>query len=120
MSSEETGKKSMVIALDGGKLGHIAGAIVALTVMILSMYLSNTDALTTFKRAGWAFVVGYGATFFLVRVILRITLRQLLEDRRVELEEKRTRHREARTRERGDKSEKGEGAEVQQEESPEA
>ena len=98
MSTPGNGKKSMVIALDGGKLGHIAGAIVALTVMLLAMYLSQADALTTFTRAGWGFVVGYGATFFLVRVILRITLRQLLEDRRHALEEKRARHREARMR----------------------
>ena len=103
----------MVIALDGGKLGHIAGAVVALTVMVLSMYLSNADALTTFKRAGWAFVVGYGATFFLVRVILRITLSQLLEDRRAALEEKRARHREARARDRM------EDAQVEEEASPE-
>ena len=88
----------MVIALNGHRLGHIAGAIVAFTVLALLLMLQNADAMTTFKRVGWSFVVSYGATFFLVRVILRTTLAQLALEKRVALKEKRERHREQRKR----------------------
>ena len=91
-------KKSMVIALDGHKLGHIAGAVVAFTVLTLLLVLGNADALTTFRRVGWSFVVSYGATFYLVRVILKTTLTQLALDKRTALQEKRERHREQRKR----------------------
>lgn len=96
MAVTGSGKKSMVIALDGHKLGHIAGAIVGFTVLALLLVLENADALTTFKRAGWSFVVSYGATFFLIRVILRTTLTQLALEKRVALQEKRDWHKEQR------------------------
>ncbi len=96
MAVTGSSKKGMVIALDGHKLGHIAGAVVGFTVLTLLLLLENTDALTTFKRAGWSFVVSYGATFFLVRVILRTTLTQLALEKRVALQEKREWHREQR------------------------
>lgn len=96
MAITGSGKKGMVIALDGHRLGHIAGAVVGFTVLTLLLVLENADALTTFKRAGWSFVVSYGATFFLVRVILRTTLVQLALERRVALQEKREWHREQR------------------------
>ncbi len=86
----------MVIALDGHRLGHIAGAIVGFAVMTLLLALENADALTTFKRAGWSFVVSYGATFFLIRVILRTTLTQLAHEKRAALQEKREWHKEQR------------------------
>ncbi len=88
----------MVIGLNGHRLGHIAGALVAFTVLTLLLVLGNADALTTFTRVGWSFVVSYGATFFLVRTILRTTLAQLALDKRVALQEKRERHREQRRR----------------------
>ncbi len=88
----------MVIALDGHKLGHITGAIVAFIVLTLLLALGNADAITTFKRVGWSFVVSYGATFFLIRVILRTTLTQLALEKRTALQEKRDRHREQRMR----------------------
>ena len=86
----------MVVRLDGERLGHIAGGVAALLVMAVSLYVHKADALTTFTRSGWAFVAAYGATFFLVRVILRVTLRQVLEDRRNALEAKRAQRREQR------------------------
>ena len=98
METTGSSKKGMVIALNGHKLGHIAGAIVAFTVLTLLVALGNADALTTFRRVGWSFVVSYGATFFLVRVILRTTLAQLALDKRMALQEKRERHREQRKR----------------------
>ena len=98
MVAPGSSKKGMVIALDGHKLGHIAGAVVAFTVLTLLFVLGNADALTTFTRVGWSFVVSYGATFFLVRVILRTTLAQLALDKRMALQEKRERHREQRRR----------------------
>ena len=92
----------MVIALDGHKLGHIAGAAAAFVVLALSLYLRQTDALTTFTRVGWTFVVAYGSMFFLVRVILKTTLTQLALERRIALQERRERHREQRKGERAD------------------
>ncbi len=88
----------MVIALDGHKLGHIAGALVAFTVLSISFLLHNADALATFTRVGWSFVIAYGATYFLVRVILRTTLALLALEKQTALREKRERHREQRTR----------------------
>ena len=87
----------MVIALDGHKLGHIVGALVAFTVLSISLFLRNADGLTTFTRVGWSFVVAYGATYFLVRVILRTTLTLLALEKQTALMEKRARHREQRT-----------------------
>ena len=92
----------MVIALDGHKLGHIAGAAAGFAVLALSLYFRHADAFTIFTRVGWTFVVAYGSTFFLVRVILRTTLAQLAMERRVALQEKREWHREQR---RGERSE---------------
>lgn len=89
-------KRGKVIALDGDKLGHIAGAAVALVVMSLSFFYQEVDGVTAFVRTGWAFVFGYGATFFLVRVILKKTLALMIENKRVALEEKRARLREQR------------------------
>ena len=88
----------MVIALDGHKLGHIVGAIVAFAVLSISLFLRNADGLTTFARVGWSFVVAYGATYFLVRVILRTTLALLALEKQTALMEKRARHKEQRMR----------------------
>lgn len=88
----------MVIALDGHKLGHIVGALVAFTVLSLSLFLHNADGLATFTRVGWSFVVAYGATYFLVRVILLTTLTLLALEKRTALMEKRAKHKEQRTR----------------------
>lgn len=92
----------MVIALDGHKLGHIAGATAGFAVMALLMYFRHADAYTTFTRAGWTFVVAYGSTFFLVRVTLRTTLAQLALERRIALKEKREWHKEQRRSERSE------------------
>lgn len=73
------------IALDGDKLGHIVGALVALTVLLLCFYYQKVDGFTAIVRTGWAFVMGYAATFFLVRIILRTTLFEFI---RLKQEEK--------------------------------
>lgn len=92
-------KRGKVIALDGDKLGFIAGTAVALIVMLLSFYYQKVDALTTFTRTGWAFVIAYGATFFFTRKVLKETLTLMIENKRAALEEKRTRLREQRVEE---------------------
>ncbi len=71
-----------VVALDGDKLGQIAGTIAALLVMAFCFFYHHTDALTATIRAGWAFVVGYGATFFFARIILYTTLFELVKAER--------------------------------------
>ncbi len=72
-----------VIVLDGDKLGHVVGAIAATIVMAFCFFYQKVDGYTVAIRAGWAFVICYGATFFLVRVILRITLQEyVLEKQR--------------------------------------
>jgi len=76
-----------VIPLDGDKLGMIGGMIGAILVLIMSLYFHRGDIATTLIRVGWAFVICYGATFFLVRVILRTTLQELIEEKRKAKEE---------------------------------
>jgi hypothetical protein len=68
-----------VIPLDGDKLGMIGGMIGAIIVLIMSLYFHRGDIVTTLIRVGWAFVICYGATFFLVRMILRTTLQEMIE-----------------------------------------
>ena len=80
---EETGKKSSkskkVVAFDGDKLGMIGGTIGAILVLLISLYAHPGDMMTTIIRMGTAFVICYGGTFFLVRVILRATLQEMIE-----------------------------------------
>ena len=68
-----------VIPLDGDKLGMIGGMIGAIIVLIMSIFYHRGDITTTLLRVGWALVICYGATFFLVRMILRTTLQDMLE-----------------------------------------
>lgn len=75
-------KKGRKIALDGDKLGHVVGTTVALAVMAICFYFQKVDGVTAAVRVGWAFVIGYGATFFLVRVILRTTLFEFVQHER--------------------------------------
>ena len=89
MARIESNPNTKVVALNGNRLGQIGGAVVACVVMAFSFYMREVDAFTAFTRVGWAFVIGYGATFFLVRVILVTTLRQMVEERRRTLEERR-------------------------------
>lgn len=57
----------------------IGGMIGAIIVLIMSIFYHRGDITTTLLRVGWAFVICYGATFFLVRMILRTTLQDMLE-----------------------------------------
>lgn len=86
-----------VVALDCHKLGNIAGTVVAIAVMGVVFAVQKVDWITAFMRIGWAFVIGYGATFLLVRVILRTTLYQMLQDRKSALQRMRRRHRNPRS-----------------------
>lgn len=112
-------KTSMVVRLDGERLGHIAGGVAALLVMAVSLFVHKADVLTAFTRAGWSFVAAYGATFFLVRVILRVTLHQVLEDRRTALDEKRAKRREQRVQEQAQSNDSEESESSELEASPE-
>ncbi|MCH7959072.1 MAG: hypothetical protein IID08_03005 [Candidatus Hydrogenedentes bacterium] len=72
-------KLKRVVALDGHRLGLISGTAIALVVMGVSFFYQHAEFSATGIRTGWAFVAGYGATFFLVRVILRTTLFEFLD-----------------------------------------
>ena len=63
-----------LVALNGDKLGLIAGSVVGLAVMAVCFYWQKVDGITVAVRVGWAFVIAYGVTFFFVRLLLRITL----------------------------------------------
>lgn len=110
---EESGKKpskaKKVVALDGDKLGMIGGMIGAIIVLIISLYAHPGEMMTTVIRMGTAFVVCYGATFFLVRMILRTTLQEMIE-----LDKKRKRDR----KEAGDAAKKAQRDERDQQEQP--
>lgn len=71
-------KFKRVVALDGHRLGLISGMAIAVVVMGVSFFYQHAEFLATGIRTGWAFVAGYAATFFLVRVILRTTLFEFL------------------------------------------
>lgn len=72
-------KIKRVLALDGHRLGLVGGTVLALAVMAACFYVRGVDGLTAATRTGWAFVAGYGAVFFLVRVILRTTLAEFIQ-----------------------------------------
>ena len=71
-----------ILVLDGDKLGHIMGVLVALVVMAICFFVQKADGYTTAIRVGWAFVVAYGATFVLIRIILRVTLFEFVVDKK--------------------------------------
>lgn len=79
MSEAEFKSRRRAIALDGDRLGPIVGAALALVVFTICLTFRQNDLSASIVRAGWAFVLGYGATFFLVRIILRTTLREFLK-----------------------------------------
>jgi hypothetical protein len=76
----KSGRK--VIPLDGDKLGMIGGTFGALIVLIMSLYFHKGDIVTTLLRVGWAFVICYGAIFIFVRIILRTTLQEMIEQKK--------------------------------------
>ena len=55
----------------------------AIIVLIISLLLQRGDLVNTLIRMGGAFVVCYGSTFFLIRVILRTTLQEMIEQDRL-------------------------------------
>lgn len=87
-------KFKRVVALDGHRLGLISGAFIALIVMGSSFFYQQAEFMATGIRTGWAFVAGYGATFFLARVVLKTTLFEFLD---VEQSESKVRSRLGRT-----------------------
>ncbi len=76
-------KTKKVIALDGDKLGMIGGMVGAFIVLIICLVF-HVSTITSLIRMGWGFVICYGATFFLVRVILRTTLIEMIEQEKME------------------------------------
>lgn len=87
-----------VVAFDGDKLGQVAGAAAALIVIALQAFYRESDLFTTLVRAAWTFVGAYAAMFFLARVILRASLREMIERKRQRRDEVRKRRQEARER----------------------
>jgi hypothetical protein len=71
-------KTKKVIALDGDKLGMIGGMVGAFIVLIICLVF-HVSTITSLIRIGWGFVICYGATFFLVSVILRTTLIETID-----------------------------------------
>jgi hypothetical protein len=100
MASEKRGKDQRTVTLDGDKLGHVGGSVIALVVMVLCFVYQETTLETALVRTAWAFVLGYGSIFFLVRVILRITLHEFAETRQRRKEEKREAARERKRAQR--------------------
>ncbi len=94
----DTRKSGRVIVLDGDKLGHVAGATVALAVVVVQAFYRESGPLTTVTRAAWTFVGVYTAVFFFSRVILRAMLRQMIEEKRNRREQVLKRRQEARER----------------------
>lgn len=92
----KTPTPARTLALDGDKLGFIAGSTIALGVALVQMFLREADLLTTLVRSGWAFVGAYAAVFFLVRIILRTTLFEMLAEKESRREARRQQLREAR------------------------
>lgn len=92
----KTPTPARTLALDGDKLGFVAGSAVALGVALVQMFLQNADPLTTLVRSGWAFVGTYAAVFFLARTILRTTLFEMLAEKESRREARRQQLREAR------------------------
>jgi hypothetical protein len=74
----------------------VGGAIAALLVATVQMFLRDAGPLTTIVRAGWTFLGVYVAMFLLVRVFLRASLFQMIEDKRARREERRRKLRERR------------------------
>ncbi len=82
MAETGTKKQRRVVALNGDKLGLVTGSVFATAVLALCFFYRQTDTSTAAIRAGWAFVVAYGAAFFLVRVVLRTTLYEFAQRER--------------------------------------
>ncbi|MFP6581068.1 MAG: hypothetical protein VCD00_00775 [Candidatus Hydrogenedentota bacterium] len=78
-----------VIPLDGDKLGMIVGLLGAIAVLLIGIFANRGDLPAILIRAGWTFVICYGATFFLVRMILRTTLQEMIEQEKLEREQER-------------------------------
>ena len=76
-------KQKKIIPLDGDKLGMIGGTVGGTIVLIISFFLHTGNIVTTIIRVGWAFVICYGATFFLVRMILRTTLIDMVDQEKM-------------------------------------
>ena len=76
------GNDSLVVALDGDKLGQIGGMTVGIVVMAACFFWRQTDMSTALIRTGWAFTIGYGGIFLFVRIVLRTTLFELVEQER--------------------------------------
>lgn len=83
-----------VVPLDADRLGHIAGALGALPVALIQMFVRDADLLTTLVRSGWIYVGIYAAVFMLVRLFLRASLYQMLDEKRSRREDRRRRMKE--------------------------
>ena len=88
---ESSQKKSTrkVIPLDGDKLGMIVGLMGAIVVLLIGVFAQRGGLSSIIIRTGWTFVICYGATFFLVRMILRTTLQEMIEQEKLEREQER-------------------------------
>lgn len=82
-------KPPRVVALDSDRLGHIAGALFALAVALAQMFWRDADLLTTIVRSAWTYVGAYAGTFILVRLFLRASLFQMINEKRLRREERR-------------------------------
>lgn len=83
-----------LLALDADRLGLVVGLAAAVVVMVACFYREVPWG-ATFIRAGWVFVVAYAAAFFLVRLVLRTTLAEMLHDKKHKRESRRAAERDA-------------------------
>jgi len=77
----EKNRQRRVLLLDSDTLGLAAGLLVAAVVAGLGTW-RGLDTLAVAVRAGWTFLGTYAVVFLLVRTILRVTVREMVERRR--------------------------------------
>ena len=82
-------KPPKVVPLDGDRLGHIGAATAALIVALTQMFWRDAGPMVTLVRSGWTYVGVYAAVYLLVRLFLRASLFQMLEDKRDRRDERR-------------------------------
>jgi hypothetical protein len=87
MALDNPKKVKRIIALDRHRLGLIGGTVGALLVLVVSFWISEADILVAIIRAGWAFILCYAATVFLVYRILHTTLTEMIEEQKESLPE---------------------------------
>ena len=105
-------KPQKIIPLDGDKLGMIGGILGATFVLIIGFFTQTGTMTSTLIRMGWVFIACYGATFFLVRMVLRTTLIEMIEEEKAIKRKKKADVKAAKAKAESDETEKAMTAET--------